>query len=123
MSCTAATVGATAGVRPQGAIALLPFALVVALRVLRTPSGVRRAAWAAAAGLAVGLVPYVPVVAGSGGLGSYLVAAKAVGIDSSAAHSSNARRQPVAGKPGATKTGAAIGFIWASLEGPVFSIH
>ncbi len=74
----ALAVGATAGVRPQVAIALLPFALVVALRVLRTPSGVRRAAWAAAAGLAVGIVPYVPVVAGSGGLVPYLAAAKAV---------------------------------------------
>ena len=42
------------------------------------PLGVRRAAWAAGAGLAAGLLPYVPVVAGSGGLGAYLVAAKAV---------------------------------------------
>ncbi len=74
----ALAVGATAGVRPQVAIALLPFALVVALRALRTRVGVRRAAWAAGAGLAVGLLPYVPVVAGSGGLAPYLAAAKAV---------------------------------------------
>jgi hypothetical protein len=39
---------------------------------------VRRAVWAAGAGLAVGLLPYVPVVAGSGGLAPYLAAAKAV---------------------------------------------
>jgi hypothetical protein len=74
----ALAVGATAGVRPQVAIALLPFALVVALRAPRTLAGARRAVWAAGAGLAVGLLPYFPVVAGSGGLVPYLAAAKGV---------------------------------------------
>lgn len=72
----ALAVGASAAVRPQVAVALLPLVLVVALRALRTPPGVRRAAWAAGAGLAAGLLPYVPVVVGSGGIHSYLAASK-----------------------------------------------
>ena len=39
-------------------------------------TAVRGAAWAAGAGLAAGLLPYVPIVVGSGGLHSFLAAAR-----------------------------------------------
>lgn len=72
----AVAAGACAGVRPQVAASLLPLAIVVALRAAGSWPGRRRAALAALAGVVATVLPYVPVVAGSGGLRQYLSASR-----------------------------------------------
>ncbi|MFN7989066.1 MAG: glycosyltransferase family 39 protein [Thermoanaerobaculia bacterium] len=74
----ALAVGAAFAVRPHVALALLPISLFAARDVLGRPFGRRWAALAAGAGVAAGVLPYVPVVAASGGVRSYLAAAHAV---------------------------------------------
>ncbi len=77
LAAAAVAVGAAFAVRPHVALALLPVSLFAAREALRRPFGRRRAVVAAAAGLAAGVLPYVPVVAASGGIRSYLAAAHA----------------------------------------------
>ena len=72
----AVSVGALIGVRPQVAVALLPLVTVAAFRVAVARSGASRVIRAGAAGLAAALLPYVPVLAGSGGIREYSASAK-----------------------------------------------
>ena len=76
----ALAVGAVAAIRPQLAVALLPLALVAAFRVVRAPFGAERTIRAGLAGLAAAFLPYVPVLAGSGGVDGYSAAAR-IGLD------------------------------------------